>query len=216
MGESIARLTLDETSPSSSSISRSRPTGCTAVRAGGRVVPPAIVDGHIVVPAEMTSAGANEIEFEFVAGDEALNRNDEFLYTLFVPARAQLAFPCFDQPDLKARYTLTLDVPDGWQAVANGSARRPRSDGRQATVTIDVSPRRRRCRRICSRSSPASSRSRPRTRDGRTLRMFHRETDAAKVARNRDAIFDLHAHGARRGSRTTPPSHTHSASSTSS
>ena len=23
--------------------------------------------------------------------------------------------------------------------------------------------------------------------------MFHRETDAAKVARNRDAIFDLHA-----------------------
>ena len=30
-------------------------------------------------------------------------------------------------------------------------------------------------------------------RDGRELRMFHRETDAAKVARNRDAIFDLHA-----------------------
>ena len=39
----------------------------------------------------------------------------------------------------------------------------------------------------------ANSRSRPRTRDGRALRMFHRETDAAKVARNRDAIFDLHA-----------------------
>ena len=30
-------------------------------------------------------------------------------------------------------------------------------------------------------------------RNGRTFRMFHRETDAAKVARNRDAIFDLHA-----------------------
>src|SRR5207248_3415895 len=30
-------------------------------------------------------------------------------------------------------------------------------------------------------------------RAGRTFRMFHRETDAAKVARNRDAIFDLHA-----------------------
>ena len=25
------------------------------------------------------------------------------------------------------------------------------------------------------------------------MRMFHRETDATKVARNRDAIFDLHA-----------------------
>ena len=30
-------------------------------------------------------------------------------------------------------------------------------------------------------------------RAGRTFRMLHRETDAAKVARNRDAIFDLHA-----------------------
>src|SRR4029453_7107186 len=30
-------------------------------------------------------------------------------------------------------------------------------------------------------------------RDGRTFRMFHRETDAAKVARNKEAIFDLHA-----------------------
>jgi aminopeptidase N len=30
-------------------------------------------------------------------------------------------------------------------------------------------------------------------RAGRSFRMFHRETDAEKVARNRDAIFDLHA-----------------------
>ena len=31
------------------------------------------------------------------------------------------------------------------------------------------------------------------TRNGREFRLFHRETDAAKVARNREAIFDLHA-----------------------
>jgi aminopeptidase N len=30
-------------------------------------------------------------------------------------------------------------------------------------------------------------------RNGRTFRMFHRETEVAKVARNKDAIFDLHA-----------------------
>ncbi len=30
-------------------------------------------------------------------------------------------------------------------------------------------------------------------RKGRQFRMLHRETDAAKVARNRDAVFDLHA-----------------------
>ena len=47
-----------------------------------------VVNGHIVVPARATRAGRNRIELEFVAGDEALNRNDEFLYTLFVPSRA--------------------------------------------------------------------------------------------------------------------------------
>jgi aminopeptidase N len=30
-------------------------------------------------------------------------------------------------------------------------------------------------------------------RNGRTFHFYHRETDAAKVARNRDAVFDLHA-----------------------
>src|SRR6185503_17902117 len=106
-----------------------------AVRAGGRAVSATVVDGHIVIPAEMTVAGANQIEFEFTAGDDALNRNDEFLYTLFVPARARLTFPCFDQPDLKARYTLHLNVPAGWQAVSNGAERMRRNEG--SAVAID-------------------------------------------------------------------------------
>ena len=74
----------------------------------GRESTPQLSDGHVVIPAAQTRAGANAIEVEFTSGDDALNRDEEFLYTLFVPARAQLAFPCFDQPDLKARYTLSL------------------------------------------------------------------------------------------------------------
>ena len=78
-------------------------------------------------------------------------------------------------------------VPGGWQAVANGarSKRRTRSTGRPHDAS--VSPRRSRCRRICSRSSPGKFSVETATRDGRPFRMFHRETDAAKVARNRDA-----------------------------
>ena len=75
----------------------------------------------MIVPAEATRAGENTIAIEFTAGDEALNRNDDFLYTLFVPARAHLTFPCFDQPDIKARYTLSLDVPAEWATVANAA-----------------------------------------------------------------------------------------------
>ena len=59
-----------------------------------------------------------------IAPDVFEVRDDDFLYTLFVPARAHRAFPCFDQPDLKGRYTLSLDVPAGWQAIANGAVTR--------------------------------------------------------------------------------------------
>ena len=135
--------------------------------------------------------GATRSRIDFVAGDAALNRNPDFLYSLFVPARAHLAFPCFDQPDLKARWTLKLTVPDGWKALANG-----------AEVDADVRERAARDRRF-GETEPlstylfafAAGRFSIETaeRGGRTFRMFHRETDAAKVARNRDAIFDLHA-----------------------
>src|SRR5688572_4456484 len=67
-----------------------------SVRVAGRDVPFDVAEGHISLATAATRAGANEIEIEFVAGDAALNRNDEFLYTLFVPARAHRTFPVFD------------------------------------------------------------------------------------------------------------------------
>src|ERR671912_631694 len=110
------------------------PDRVRAVKAGGATVAIAFQDGHLVVPAAATRAGENEIIIEFVAGNEPFNRDREFLYTLFVPARAHRAFPCFDQPDLKAQYTLSLDVPAGWQAVANGAAIGTEGDDRRTRV----------------------------------------------------------------------------------
>jgi len=76
---------------------------------------------HILIAAENLKKGTNEIEIEFLAGEGALNRNADYLYTLFVPDRARTVFPCFDQPDLKAVYTLTLKVPANWAAMANAA-----------------------------------------------------------------------------------------------
>ena len=45
----------------------------------------------------------------------------EYYYTLFVPADAHRLFPCFDQPDLKARFTLRIRAPEDWKVVANGT-----------------------------------------------------------------------------------------------
>jgi len=80
-----------------------------------------IVNEHIILPHRFMKKGANGVEIEFTAGEQSLNRREEFLYTLLVPDRARTLFPCFDQPDLKARYRLSLTVPQGWTAVSNAT-----------------------------------------------------------------------------------------------
>ena len=82
-------------------------------------IPVRIVNEHIVIPSKYLVKGRNVIDMEFIAGNSALNRRDGCIYTLFVPDRARTVFPCFDQPDIKARYALTLDIPEQWKAVSN-------------------------------------------------------------------------------------------------
>ena len=38
---------------------------------------------------------------------------------MFVPSDASTAFPVFDQPDLKARFTLQIIAPEKWEIVSN-------------------------------------------------------------------------------------------------
>ena len=94
------------------------------ISVAGVTVNAMLQNGHLILPASALRAGTNIVVVDFEAGDAPLNRNDDFLYTIFVPARAHEAFPCFDQPDLKARWTLALDVPAGWQALGNGAETR--------------------------------------------------------------------------------------------
>jgi len=90
-----------------------------SISVNGRESRPEIINEHIALPRRLLRKGHNEIFISFTAGEQSLNRRDEFLYTLLVPDRARTLFPCFDQPDMKARYTLSLKVPQGWQAISN-------------------------------------------------------------------------------------------------
>ncbi|MDP1568736.1 MAG: M1 family aminopeptidase [Vicinamibacterales bacterium] len=149
-----------------------------------------VVDGHIVLPAAALEEGANEVHVAFTAGDAPLNRNPDFLYALFVPARARQALPVFDQPDLKGRWTMTLTVPSAWQAVANGAETGRTANGETVTVRFaETEPLPTYLVAFVAGDFQVETA----TRGDRTFRMFHRETDAEKVARNREAIFDLHA-----------------------
>ncbi len=147
-------------------------------------------EGHLILPTSALRVGENRFEIAFRAGDAPLNRNPDFLYTLFVPARAHQAFPCFDQPDLKGRYRLTLELPATWQAVANGAETSRELLGDRMTVRFaETQP----LPTYLFAFAVGAFQVETAERNGRTLRMFHRERDAAKLARNREAIFDLHA-----------------------
>jgi aminopeptidase N len=147
---------------------------------------------HIVIPAGSLAHGASQVVgVEFTASDAALNRQNDFLYALFVPDRASTAFPAFEQPDLKARLTLTLTIPAKWKAVSNG-ALLSRDSVAGVAHTLRFAETAPISTYLFSFATGVLSEESA-VRDGRTLTMFHRETDSAKVVRNRAAIFDLHA-----------------------
>jgi aminopeptidase N len=95
-------------------------------------VPTTETNGHILVPSSSLHKGPNKIEFDFEApvadANKAITRyhdvqdGSEYVYTLFVPMDASMEFPCFDQPDLKARFTLRATAPAGWTVISNGTA----------------------------------------------------------------------------------------------
>jgi aminopeptidase N len=146
-------------------------------------------DEHIIIDKQYLHDGENIIELTFRAGETSLNRNPEFLYTLFVPDRARTAFPCFDQPNLKGKYSLTLTIPEEWQAIANGAKIDEIKEGKQKTLKF-------------AETKPLSTylfdfvagdfKVVAREVGGRKMTMLHRETDSVKLARNIDEIFNLH------------------------
>lgn len=142
-------------------------------------------DEHLIVPKAATTEGANEVYIRFTAGDQSLNRNEEFLYTLLVPDRARTVFPCFDQPNLKAEFTLQLEVPAQWEAVSNTSVQTETiSQGRKHIVFRPTEPL-----STYLFSFVAGKLKKVEYADGqRTLTAYHRETSQQKIAQL-DIIF---------------------------
>ncbi len=85
---------------------------------------------HLLIARKHLKAGRNSVRLAFespvaVSGSAVTRYRDrvdgaEYLYTLLVPADASTLFPCFDQPDLKGRFSLELELPRNWTAVSNG------------------------------------------------------------------------------------------------
>jgi aminopeptidase N len=70
----------------------------------------------VVVDAEMRYTNTGEGLHRFVDPID----NETYLYSQFETADAKRMYACFDQPDLKATFTLHATVPQDWEAVSNG------------------------------------------------------------------------------------------------
>lgn len=161
-----------------------------AITINGKLVEIIYESEHILLLSKYLKTGPNQVVIEFEAGTTSLNRNPDYLFTLFVPDRARTAFPLFDQPDLKAVFQLTLQIPKIWQAITNAPLS-TESTGDTAR-TLHFAP--------SDRISPylfsfvaGDFKTESRTVDGREMTFLHRETDSLKVKRNLEAIFGLHA-----------------------
>lgn len=121
---------------------RGRRLGAVVIN-GTPVASPIFNGAHLAIPAASLKRGINTVRIDFVAditpaGASIIRSTDrtdgsDYLYTLLVPADANQLFPCFDQPDLKARVTFSLRAPRAWAVVANGSL--ARSDTADAVLT---------------------------------------------------------------------------------
>jgi len=155
----------------------------------GKAADLSAINGHIIIDKKDLTKNFNRIELSFRAGDLSLNRNEDFLYTLFVPDRASTAFPCFDQPDIKARFNLTLDMPSGYRAMSNSPA--VSNDTTDSKVTVRF-----------SETKPISTylfafaagkfELVEKEINGVTMEMLHRETRPGYIENNADEIFKLH------------------------
>ena len=104
---------------------------------GARVQLPALVEGENTVRVLATGRYMNT--------GEGLHRfvdpvDDEvYLYTQFEVSDARRMFACFEQPDLKATYQLTVTAPDHWRVISNSPTPEPSVAG-EGTATWTFSP----------------------------------------------------------------------------
>ncbi len=160
---------------------KSEPAAVKSLSVNGKEREYTFENEHIVIPRSAGKSGENVVDIVFTAGDQSLNRQQEYLYTLLVPDRARTLFPCFDQPDLKAKYTLSLEIPQGWEGVANANVSLRDSASKNGRVVLEF-----------NQTEPIPTylfsfvagklQKLTKERNGRSISIYHRETDPKKIS----------------------------------
>ena len=99
----------------------------------GEPVAPAAFDGERIALAGLTAENVVVVDAEcaYSRSGEGLHRfvdpadGNVYLYSDLETFKAHRIYACFDQPDMKASYQLSVTAPTGWDVVSNMA---PRSD----------------------------------------------------------------------------------------
>ncbi len=92
----------------------------------GEIIQPKVVDGFIVLELQKLRVGKNAVGIHYACnydndGSGCVSFVDvdskQYVYTQFAPYYANRVFPCFDQPDLKAKMQLSVICPSDWKKV---------------------------------------------------------------------------------------------------
>ncbi|MFP3834475.1 M1 family metallopeptidase [Chryseobacterium sp. SIMBA_028] len=165
------------------------PSSLISVSVNGQQIKAVLENEHIIIEAKYLKSGFNQINIAFLAGNGALNRRDGYLYALFVPDRARTMFPCFDQPDLKANYSLTLTVPEKWSAITNGKLKDTSIQQTQKTLRFDQSDL---LPTYLFSFAAGDFKDHTEKISQQDSRILYRETDSVKIKNSMDSIFTLY------------------------
>lgn len=149
------------TFPSTTTVTfTAREAGDTFIDLRATAIESATLDGTDIIPAgdydeehglALTglTAGPHELtvtaQCVYSRSGQGLHRfvdpadDETYLYTQFETADAKRMFACFDQPDMKATYALSITVPEHWTVISNAAQQvsEPENGTRTHTSTID-------------------------------------------------------------------------------
>jgi len=102
-------------------------------------IPLEALEGHniVVVDADCRYSNTGEGLHRFVDPVD----DEVYLYSQFETADAKRMFACFDQPDLKAAFDVTVTAPSHWEVISNGATFSVEDDGAAKRHTFTATPR---------------------------------------------------------------------------
>jgi len=142
-------VTFDATPGASTWLDHVAPNVRSVTLNGAELNPAEVFDGARIQLANL--AATNEVivesDAQYMNTGEGLHRfidpvdKETYLYTQFEVADARRVFADFEQPDIKATWTLTVTTPAHWRVISNSPTPEPVSDGDKATWHFAESPR---------------------------------------------------------------------------